>query len=151
MHVLSVKCLALLQLLSSLVLGIPAPDSAIQRLLQIPPGRSQDVLGLGNPPYTPGHRDPFDHKIDSVGDDRHPLPYRGGDGASIEGPRNLDREKQNPDLVRPPSTDHGSMSNMRWSFADSHVRIEVRHRNPVLLFGSNESSGGRMDEANNHS
>ena len=40
------------------------------------------------------------------------------------GPRNKDRERQNPDIVRPPSTDHGSMPNMRWSFADSHIRIE---------------------------
>lgn len=40
------------------------------------------------------------------------------------GPRNRDRERQNPDLVRPPSTDHGNMPNMRWSFADSHIRIE---------------------------
>jgi oxalate decarboxylase family bicupin protein len=40
------------------------------------------------------------------------------------GPRNRDREKQNPDLVRPPSTDHGTMENMRWSMADSHIRIE---------------------------
>ncbi|KAJ5641365.1 Oxalate decarboxylase OxdC [Penicillium lividum] len=122
MHILSATC-ALLQVLV-LVRAVPAPDSAIQRLLQIPAGHTQDVLRIGNPPFTPGHRDPFDHKVDSVGDDREPLPYRGGNGASIEGPRNKDREKQNPDLVRPPSTDHGSMSNMRWSFADSHVRIE---------------------------
>ena len=40
------------------------------------------------------------------------------------GPRNRDRERQNPDLVRPPSTDHGTLKNMRWSFSDSHVRIE---------------------------
>jgi oxalate decarboxylase family bicupin protein len=40
------------------------------------------------------------------------------------GPRNKDRERQNPDLVRPPSTDKGNMPNMRWSFADSHIRIE---------------------------
>lgn len=40
------------------------------------------------------------------------------------GPRNRDRERQNPDLVRPPSTDHGTLKNMRWSMADSHIRIE---------------------------
>lgn len=121
---ISPKSVALLQLGFLLVQGIPAPDQAVQRLLQIPPGHSQDVL-FGSPPFSPGHRDPFDHKVDSVGEGREPLPYRGGNGASIEGPRNKDREKQNPDLVRPPSTDHGSMANMRWSFADSHVRIEV--------------------------
>jgi oxalate decarboxylase family bicupin protein len=40
------------------------------------------------------------------------------------GPRNRERERQNPDLVRPPSTDHGKIANMRWSFSDSHIRIE---------------------------
>jgi oxalate decarboxylase family bicupin protein len=40
------------------------------------------------------------------------------------GPRNRERERQNPDLVRPPSTDHGKIANMRWSFSDSHMRIE---------------------------
>lgn len=27
-------------------------------------------------------------------------------------------------MIRPPSTDHGDFKNMRWSFADSHMRIE---------------------------
>lgn len=130
MYIFSKKSVVLLQLGIALVQGSPAPDHAIQRLLQVPPGRSQEVFG--SPPFTPGHRDPFDHKVDAIGEDREPLPYRGGDGASIEGPRNKDREKQNPDMVRPPSTDHGNMPNMRWSFADSHVRIEVG-----LFFPSN--------------
>jgi oxalate decarboxylase family bicupin protein len=40
------------------------------------------------------------------------------------GPQNRARQRQNPDMIRPPSTDHGNMPNMRWSFADSHIRIE---------------------------
>ena len=52
------------------------------------------------------------------------ITQRNGDGADMLGPRNRGRERQNPDLVRPPSTDHGNMPNMRWSFADSHIRIE---------------------------
>lgn len=124
MHVLSKQTAALVSL--GLLFGasaIPAPDRAVQQLLQVPPSNYQEVFG--SPPFSPGHRDPYDHKIDSVGEGRQPLPFRNGDGATVEGPRNQDRERQNPDLVRPPSTDHGSMSNMRWSFADSHVRIEV--------------------------
>lgn len=78
-----------------------------------------------NDPYTREWRDPYDKKIDSVGDDLHPLPFRNGDGASILGPQNVERQKENPDMIRPPSTDHGDMKNMRWSFADSHIRIEV--------------------------
>ncbi|KAL9108434.1 MAG: hypothetical protein Q9227_006768 [Pyrenula ochraceoflavens] len=78
----------------------------------------------GSPPYTPSHRDPYDHKLDSVGHSLHPLPYRNGHGSSMLGPRNPAREQQDPDMLRPPSTDHGTMSNMKWSFADSHTRIE---------------------------
>ena len=50
-------------------------------------------------------------------------PFRNGEGASILGPRNRPREAQARDLVRPPATDHGSLPNLRWSFADSHNRI----------------------------
>lgn len=80
----------------------------------------------GPPPYTPSHRDPYDGAVDSVGRDLDPLPWRGGRGASVLGPWNRGRARQNPDVVRPPSTDHGDMPSLRWSFADSHVRIEVR-------------------------
>ncbi|KAF2424943.1 oxalate decarboxylase [Tothia fuscella] len=77
-----------------------------------------------NHPYTPQHSDPYDRKIDSYGKHLQPLPWRNDDGATILGPQNKDRQKQNPDMMRPPSTDHGDMKNMRWSFADSHTRIE---------------------------
>jgi hypothetical protein len=43
--------------------------------------------------------------------------------AAILGPRNLDREGQKPDMVRPASTDHGTMMKMKWSLA-SYIRIE---------------------------
>lgn len=124
MHVPLKQAAALVNL--GLLLGasaIPAPNRALQQLLRIPPSNSQQLFS--SPPFTPDHRDPFDHKVDSVGEGRQPLPFRNGNGATVEGPRNKDRERQNPDLVRPPSTDHGSMANMRWSFSDSHVRIEV--------------------------
>jgi oxalate decarboxylase len=51
-------------------------------------------------------------------------PVRDGEGADIVGPRNPDREQQNPFTVRPPASDHGTMPNLKWSFADSHIRIE---------------------------
>lgn len=54
----------------------------------------------------------------------HLEPIEGNRGADIIGPRNYDREAQNPDLIHPPKTDHGLMPNLKWSFADSHMRIE---------------------------
>src|SRR3954464_10258191 len=49
-------------------------------------------------------------------------PIIGDKGATILGPRNPDRESHNPDILRPPATDHGSMPNLRFSFADAHVK-----------------------------
>jgi oxalate decarboxylase len=43
-------------------------------------------------------------------------------GGTILGPRNPERESQNPDILRPPATDHGSMPNLRFSFADAYVK-----------------------------
>lgn len=115
----------------------PAPNQEYQRLLKIPAQHSRALIDYihgddghyhsfkENNPYTPDYSDPYDHKVDAIGDDLAPEPYRNGDGTSMLGPHNRDRERQNPDMIRPPSTDHGSLPNMRWSFADSHVRIEV--------------------------
>ena len=120
--------------LSELGLAIPLQDSPRQRLLDghgLPASYRKTSTAL---PYTPGHKDPLDKAVDAVGDKLDPLPWRNGLGASVLGPWNWERSRQSPDLVRPPSTDHGDMKNMRWSFADSHIRIEVRQR-PIILSG----------------
>jgi oxalate decarboxylase len=53
------------------------------------------------------------------------MPSRGpGVGGSDPGPRNPAREQANPDMLNPPSTDHGTLPNLRFSFADAHVRQE---------------------------
>ncbi|KAI2472143.1 Bicupin, oxalate decarboxylase/oxidase [Annulohypoxylon bovei var. microspora] len=109
--------------LSNSGLAIPIEDSPRQYLLagiDLPPKYN----GKSASPYTPGFRDPYDKAVDSIDKKFDPLPYRNGLGASVLGPWNGERSRQNPDLVRPPSTDHGNLNNMRWSFADSHVRIE---------------------------
>lgn len=119
-----------LSLGSSPCVAAPHRDSPFERLrngLELPEKyltSNKANLNSGKP-YTPDHRDPLDKAVDSVGDGLDPLPYRNGLGASVLGPWNKERSRTNPDLVRPPSTDHGNMANMRWSFADSHVRIEV--------------------------
>ncbi|KAI7260201.1 hypothetical protein KC335_g11343, partial [Hortaea werneckii] len=81
---------------------------------------------LQEPPVAkyPFKNDPYDRKHDTYGEGVQPLPIRNGHGTSVLGPVNLDRDRQNPDLVRPPSTDHGILPNLRWSFSDSHIRIE---------------------------
>lgn len=52
-----------------------------------------------------------------------PQPIAGKRGANDLGPRDAMRDAENPDILTPPATDHGSVPNLRWSFADSHNRL----------------------------
>jgi oxalate decarboxylase len=52
-----------------------------------------------------------------------PQPSRPGHGGTDPGPRNLERDRQNPDMLVPPSTDRGTLPNLRFSFSDAHVRL----------------------------
>jgi oxalate decarboxylase len=54
-----------------------------------------------------------------------PQPQRPGHGGTDPGPRNVVRDRQNPDLLVPPSTDHGTLPNLRFSFSDAHMRQET--------------------------
>ncbi|MBM7689922.1 oxalate decarboxylase [Enterococcus ureilyticus] len=53
-------------------------------------------------------------------------PYRHTDGKGWidHGPRNTSRDEENPDILVPPATDHGTMANLRFSYSDSHQRLE---------------------------
>ena len=51
-------------------------------------------------------------------------PIRGTEGAPILGPSNHQREAQSPGRLTPPVTDHGSVPNLKWTFADSHNKLE---------------------------
>ncbi|KST56931.1 oxalate decarboxylase [Methylobacterium sp. GXS13] len=53
-----------------------------------------------------------------------PLPERGAKGADILGPTNDPRAAEEPFTLAPPATDHGTMPNLKWSFSDSHMRLE---------------------------
>ena len=118
------RLLVLVACFTELTLALPHRDSPRQRLLdgkELP----SNLRPKKTDPYTPNFRDPYDHAVDPIADDLDPLPWRNGLGASVLGPWNKERSRQSPDLVRPPSTDHGNLPSLRWSFADSHIRIEV--------------------------
>jgi len=53
-----------------------------------------------------------------------PEPVSGDRGATILGPTNPARQAEEPDTLVPPRADHGTMPNLKWSFADSHNRLE---------------------------
>jgi oxalate decarboxylase len=53
-----------------------------------------------------------------------PQPMRGSVGAPDYGPRNLARDRQNPDMLAPPDTDSGELPNLKFSFSDAHNRLQ---------------------------
>ncbi len=53
-----------------------------------------------------------------------PEPVSGTLGGPQWGPRDPIRLAENPDVLVPPWTDSGTMPNLRFSFADSHVRLQ---------------------------
>lgn len=104
---------------ASLTSALPHRDSPQQRL-----SKGLDLKKPSRNPYAPEFRDPYDRYIDPIRDNVDPKPWRNGKGATVLGPYNPERSRQSPDMIRPPSTDHGNVANMRWSFTDSHTRIE---------------------------
>src|ERR1700729_1613706 len=56
--------------------------------------------------------------------DSMPQLTRPGRGGSNPGPKNPIRAGQDPDMLSPPATDHGTLPNLRFSFEDAHARLE---------------------------
>ncbi|MGI9060948.1 MAG: oxalate decarboxylase family bicupin [Ktedonobacteraceae bacterium] len=52
-----------------------------------------------------------------------PQPMKDGVGATDPGPRNVLLDRQNPSMLTPPSTDHGTIPNLKFSFANAHNRL----------------------------
>ncbi len=54
---------------------------------------------------------------------RVPQPIRGNEGGTDPGPRNIALDRQNPDILTPPSTDSGTIPNLKFSFGLAHNRL----------------------------
>ncbi|EED81598.1 candidate oxalate decarboxylase [Postia placenta Mad-698-R] len=54
-----------------------------------------------------------------------PQPIRGTLGADIIAQQNVPLQLQNSDLLAPPTTDHGSVPNIKWPFTLSHNRLHT--------------------------
>jgi len=52
-----------------------------------------------------------------------PQPIKDGAGATDPGPRNVLLDQLNPSMLTPPSTDHGTFPNLKFSFANAHNRL----------------------------
>ncbi|KAI0076203.1 oxalate decarboxylase [Panus rudis PR-1116 ss-1] len=54
-----------------------------------------------------------------------PQAMRGTLGANILGPQNVPITLENPSLLAPPTTDHGTVENAKWPFSLSHNRLQT--------------------------
>jgi oxalate decarboxylase len=52
-----------------------------------------------------------------------PEPVRNGEGGTILGPRNVPLELENPNLLRSPETDDGTIPNLKFSFSAARNRL----------------------------
>ena len=52
-------------------------------------------------------------------------PIRATKGSTDIGPRDPARDAENPDVLVPPSTAKGLVPNLRFSFADAHMNLQV--------------------------
>jgi oxalate decarboxylase len=53
-----------------------------------------------------------------------PQPQVPGRGGTDPGPRNTVLDRLNPDTLTPPSTDHGTLPNLKFPFSEAHMRLE---------------------------
>lgn len=64
-------------------------------------------------------------KLDELRQSTIPEPIRSdGAGAKDLGPRDILRDKQNVDMLVPPSTDYGLLPNLKFSFSDTHMKLQ---------------------------
>ncbi|KAI1784346.1 oxalate decarboxylase [Ganoderma leucocontextum] len=54
-----------------------------------------------------------------------PQPERGKLGANIMGPQNIPIDRQNPDILAPPTTDSGTVGNAKWPFSLSKMQLQT--------------------------
>ncbi|KAF8712306.1 Oxalate Decarboxylase, partial [Rhizoctonia solani] len=120
--------LALALVLSTSVLGAPAPavesNTSSTRLPSAPAHPSSTTDPSYPSPTVPYASNELNESFLSKFRDEVPEPIRGSKGANILGPQNVEIDRQNPDLLAPPTTDSGSVSNVKWPFSLSHNRVQ---------------------------
>ncbi|QRW25028.1 spherulin-1A protein [Rhizoctonia solani] len=126
--------LALALALSTGVLGAPAPaadtkpsatkDSSTTIFSSKSAGPSPTTDSLYPSPTVPYASEDLNESYLDKFQNELPEPIRGSRGANILGPQNVELDRQNPDILAPPTTDSGSVENVKWPFSLSHNRIQ---------------------------
>ncbi|CAE6392127.1 unnamed protein product, partial [Rhizoctonia solani] len=126
--------LALALVLSAGALGAPAPALELSSSSTNHPSIAASSSTSTSPspttdssypsPTVPYASDELNESFLNKFQNELPEPIRGSKGAKIIGPQNVDIDRQNPDLLAPPTTDSGSVSNVKWPFSLSHNRVQ---------------------------
>lgn len=65
-------------------------------------------------------------KLNQLKEAGRPEPIRSDGAGSLDlGPRNVERDSQNPDMLVPPATDFGLMPNLKFSMSDTHMILKT--------------------------
>ncbi|KAG8737275.1 hypothetical protein FRC10_008380 [Ceratobasidium sp. 414] len=118
--------LPLLLALAPYVLAAPAASSVTtSSTTQAVSSSSASTASAALPsPTVPYASDDPNDSLWSEFQESVPVPERGTTGASILGPQNIPLDRESPDFLAPPSTDSGSVSNVKWPFSLSHNRVQ---------------------------
>lgn len=115
-----IKYVYTIAFLSALVYGAPVneADSPLKRGDLDLSGRSPSISIITPPSATvpPASDDP-NYQAYPPGTSGPAQPVRGNLGADIIGQQNIPIQKQNPDVLAPPTTDNGDVPNAKWPFA----------------------------------
>ncbi|MEJ8544717.1 oxalate decarboxylase family bicupin [Brevibacillus borstelensis] len=63
------------------------------------------------------------HRYKQASTEGIPQPIRNGEGWWDLGPRDVLRDLENPDLLVPPTTDNGTLPNLKFSFSDTYMQL----------------------------
>ena len=141
---ISITSCLLALLLTSSALAAPASIASPAAVQNATPTPASGTSVAGTGASATGSAAPAYETVPTISlDPNSPLwnatePERGSLGGTILGPTDGAIVSQNPDLLAPPTTDHGSVSNAKWPFSLSSMRIQTggwaRQQNGVYRF-----------------
>ncbi|OBZ72425.1 Oxalate decarboxylase OxdC [Grifola frondosa] len=116
--------------LSTYVVSVPVSNNgtvaASSSTTSLSTGTATGSSSASSPsPSVPYASDDPNYPLWNATTDIDPEPIRGTLGATILGPQNIDIDRQNPDLVAPPTTDAGTLQNAKWPFSLSKAQLNT--------------------------
>ncbi|CAE6464402.1 unnamed protein product [Rhizoctonia solani] len=122
-----VSLLALVTYASAAPAGIASTSASIASSAltsaSSPPSSTATTAAVPSPTVAYASDDPNDSFWNQY-QSGTPEPIIGSAGANILGPQNIPLERESPDFMAPPTTDAGSVENVKWSFSLSHNRVQ---------------------------